>query len=130
MDFTKYSAYELKIAFAKSLKELRIYAGFSLVDLEKLTGINNPSLSRYENGRVEPSLSQAIIIADLFNLSVEDFVIYGLNEKVENTDSETIIERFNEKIANIVLEMGDNAKNLLQQVYTKINIEEIIKDYS
>ena len=120
---------EIKNAFAKSLKEIRAYVGFSLIDLEKLTGINNPSLSRYENGKVEPSISQAIIITETFNLTIEDFVVYGLGRKPENTESSTIIEKFNENIAEMISEMGDNAEKLLRNLYKKIDIDQILNEY-
>ena len=120
---------KIKNAFAKSFKEIRAYTGFSLIELEKLTGINNPSLSRYENGKVEPSISQAIIITETFNLTIEDFVLYGLGHKPENTESSTIIEKFNENIAEMISEMGDNAENLLRNYYKKVDIDQIINDY-
>lgn len=120
---------KIKIAFAKSLKELREHIGFSLIELEKITGINNPSLSRYENGKVEPSISQAIIIAEAFNLSIEDFILYGLNMPPEERESTTIIERFNERIAELIEENGVNMENLLRKLYKKIDIDQIIKEY-
>lgn len=118
---------KIKHAFAKSLKKLRLYVGFSLLDLEKLTGINNPSLSRYENGRVEPSLSQAIIIAETFQLKIEDFILYGLKETI---DGNTIEDCFNQNIAKLIFEMGENAEKLLQKLYPRICIEDIKKEYA
>ena len=129
MIFIDYDYDKLKLAFAKSLKEIRAFVGFSLLDLERLTGINNPSLSRYENGKVEPSISQAIIIADCFRLSIEDFVLYGLGLKPDNCDSETIIERFRENIANIIFELGESAEKNLKKLYSKVNIDDIIEEY-
>ena len=129
MIFIDYDYDKLKLAFAKSLKEIRAFVGFSLLDLEKLTGINNPSLSRYENGKVEPSISQAIIIADCFQLSIEDFVLYGLGLKPDNCDSETIIDRFKETIADMIFDMGKNAENILKKLYAKVNIDDIIEEY-
>ena len=120
---------KIKNAFAKSLKELREHIGFSLIELEKITGINNPSLSRYENGKVEPSISQAIIIAEAFNLSIEDFILYGLNMPPEERERTTIIERFNERIAELIEENGVNMENILRKLYKKIDIDQIIKEY-
>lgn len=127
MILSKYNPEKIKQAFAKSLKKLRLYVGFSLLDLERLTNINNPSLSRYENGKVEPSLSQAIIIAETFQLKVEDFILYGLEEK---SDGNTIEDCFNQNIANLIFEMGENAEDLLQQIYPHICIEDIKKEYT
>ena len=127
--YFEYSSDEIKYAFAKSLKELRNYTGLSLIELENLTKINNPSLSRYENGKVEPSLSQAIIIAEAFSLNIEDFINCGLNNKNLLLERKTITDIFNEKIAELIRELGDNAKKMLQDIYHGINIEEILKEY-
>ena len=127
--YTNYDYDKIKMAFAKSFKELRAYVGFSLIELEKLTEINNPSLSRYENGKVEPSISQAIRIAETFQLTIEDFITYGLGIKPENTESTTIIERFNETIAEMISEMGNNAENSLRNFYKKVDIDQILNDY-
>ena len=129
MIYIKYSYDEIKFAFAKSLKELRLYTGLTLKDLEKLTQINNPSLSRYENGKVEPSLSQAVIIADIFKLTTEDFIIFGLGEEKENCKYKNIIDYFNMRIANLTKELGKNGEKLLQQLFPKIDINAIKKDY-
>ncbi len=126
---TNYEYNQIKRAFAKSLKTLRLYVGFSLVDLEKLTGINNPSLSRYENGKVEPSLTQAIIIAENFQLTVEDFVLFGLGLKPENTECIDIVDYFNQRLADIIFTMGENAENMLRQLYKGIDFDILKKNY-
>jgi len=126
---TNYEYNQIKGAFAKSLKTLRLYVGFSLVDLEKLTGINNPSLSRYENGKVEPSLTQAVIIAENFQLTVEDFILFGLGLKPENTDCLDIIDYFNQKLVDIIASMGENSEKLLRQLYKGIDFDSLIKNF-
>ena len=126
---TNYEYNQIKGAFAKSLKTLRLYVGFSLVDLEKLTGINNPSLSRYENGKVEPSLTQAVIIAENFQLTVEDFILFGVGLKPENTDCLDIIDYFNQKLVDIIASMGENSEKLLRQLYKGIDFDSLIKNF-
>lgn len=124
-----YDNEQIKKAFAKSFKTLRLYCGFTLNDIEKLTNINNPSLSRYENGLVEPSLTQAIIIADVFELKVEDFVLFGLNVKPENCECYDIIDYFNQRLADIISEMGKNAENIFRKLYKKVDFDMLIKNY-
>ncbi len=99
------------------------------MDLEKLTGINNPSLSRYENGKVEPSLTQAVIIAENFQLTVEDFILFGLGLKPENTDCLDIIDYFNQKLVDIIASMGENSEKLLRQLYKGIDFDSLIKNF-
>lgn len=125
----EYEYNQIRQAFAKSLKTLRMYTGLSLVDLEKLTGINNPSLSRYENGKVEPSLIQSIAIAENFQLTVEDFVLFGLGLKPNNTECIDIVDYFNQKLANMIFDMGENANKLLREIYKKVNFDMLIKNY-
>lgn len=125
----KYDYSQIKNAFAKSLKTLRLYAGLSLTDLEKLTGINNPSLSRYENGKVEPSLIQSIAIAECFHLSVEDLVLFGLGLKPDNTECIDIVDYFNQKLADIIFDLGENAEKSLREIYKRVNFDALIKNY-
>lgn len=125
----EYEYSQIKKAFAKSLKTLRQHAGLSLVDLEKLTGINNPSLSRYENGKVEPSLIQSIAITESFQLTVEDFVLFGLGLKPNNTECIDIIDYFNQKLADIIIDTGENAEILLRKLYKGIDFDLLIKNY-
>ena len=69
----------IKKAFGKSLKELRSHLGITQILLEEATQIPRQSLSVYERGEILPTISQAYKIARYFKLSIEDFIIYGLN---------------------------------------------------
>ncbi len=42
--------------FCKRLKELRIERKLSIVELGKLLDVNNPTISRWENGVMLPNL--------------------------------------------------------------------------
>lgn len=126
---TEYEYGQIKGAFAKSLKTLRQYAGLSLTDLEKMTGINNPSLSRYENGKVEPSLIQSIAIAESFYLTVEDFVLFGLGLKPNETECIDIVDYFNQRLADMISTMGDKTEKLLRQRYKGIDFDLLKKNY-
>jgi len=68
---------EILQAFAYTLKTLRKHKGLSLVALSQEIDIPNPCISRYENGKVMPSITQALKIANYFNLSVEIFIMFG-----------------------------------------------------
>ena len=47
----------------------------------------------------------------------------------EERESTTIIERFNERIAELIEENGVNMENILRKLYKKIDIDQIIKEY-
>ena len=69
---------EVEEAFSKSLLELRKYCGLSLVALSRKTGIPNQTLSAYENAKRMPSIFQAMKITAYFSLTIEEFVLCGL----------------------------------------------------
>ncbi len=125
----EYSAEEIRAAFSKSLKELRNYTQFTLKEMAKILDMPFQSIARYEKCETEPSLSNAYKIVEAFNLSIEDFIIYGIDGKI-NFENETIVERFNENIANLVFELGDNSIRVFQEKYPKLNIKEIVEEYS
>lgn len=82
---------KISCAFGKSLKELREYKGVTQIELAELLDIPFQTLSTYERGRNNPSMTQALKIARYFHLTIEDFVDCGLEEYSENTD---IIARY------------------------------------
>ena len=56
------------------IKELRKEAGWSQGDLADKTGGDARQVSRYENGRITPSLDAAMRIAEAFNVSLDHLV--------------------------------------------------------
>lgn len=66
--------------FADNLRELREYCKLSLVQLSALVDIPNQTLSSYENKTHVPSMMQAVKIAAFFHLTVEEFIVCGLDE--------------------------------------------------
>ena len=79
-------------AFGKSLKEIRWYCHLSEEALGKEIGIGQSTLSAYEQGKRYPSLLQAIKIATYFSLTVEEFILCGLE-----CHSKDIIELYRER---------------------------------
>ena len=68
---------EILQAFAYALKTLRKHKNVSLVKMSQEIDIPNPCISRYENGKVMPSITQALKIANYFKLSIEIFIMLG-----------------------------------------------------
>jgi DNA-binding XRE family transcriptional regulator len=66
--------------FADNLRERREYCKLSLVQLSALVDIPNQTLSSYENKTHVPSMMQAVKIAAFFHLTVEEFIVCGLDE--------------------------------------------------
>ena len=70
---------EVLSKFADSLRELRNHCGVSLVALGKSVEIPNQTLSTYENKVHTPSMIQALKIAAFFNLTIEEFILCGID---------------------------------------------------
>lgn len=79
-DFDIYSLddNELKKAFGKTLKELRIKLNLTQKELSKHVQIPIQSISVYERGEICPTIIQAMRLSRFFNLSIDDFILNGL----------------------------------------------------
>ena len=71
-------------AFASTLLELRKHCGLSLIKLSDELEIPNQTLSSYETQKRTPSFIQAIKIASYFGFTVEEFILYGLEESTRD----------------------------------------------
>jgi len=67
------------IIFADNLRELRNYCHLSLNALAELVDIPNQTISSYENKTHTPSMIQAMKLTSYFGLTVEEFILCGLD---------------------------------------------------
>ena len=75
-----YTEEELKNAFAKSLREIRVYSELSQKAVSEQTNIPLATISAYENGTRTPSFIFAMKLAGFFGATIGDFIISGLDE--------------------------------------------------
>ena len=61
-----------------NIKELREKNNNSLDDLSLMTGIAKNNLINYESGKRQISIEEVIIICNLFNVKIDDFVSYQI----------------------------------------------------
>ena len=66
------------ITFKDRLKELRIEKKISQADLGKIVSMSKMAISHWESGHSEPSISQLIVLAQYFEVSV-DYLIGKTN---------------------------------------------------
>ena len=59
---------------ADNLKEYRLANNKTLLDVERDTGISNANLSRWESGKVVPSISFCEQLADYYGISLDELV--------------------------------------------------------
>ena len=62
------------INYGKELKYHRIVRNKSLRDVEKDTGISDTNLSRWENGKVLPNIDFCVILADYYEISLDELI--------------------------------------------------------
>lgn len=60
--------------FKDRLKELRLEKGISQNDLGKILNVSKMAISHWESGHSEPSITQLIILANYFEVSVDYLV--------------------------------------------------------
>ena len=57
--------------FKIRLKELRLEKGISQNDLGKILNLSKMAISHWESGHSEPSITQLIVLANYFEVSVD-----------------------------------------------------------
>lgn len=60
--------------YGKTLKEHREAYGYTQSELAKRTGIKQPNISAWENNLYAPSIDFCIILADFYNISLDELV--------------------------------------------------------
>ena len=58
----------------ETLKYLRLCANLSQEQLARDLNITQQNISRWESGKVEPSISFCIILADYYGISVDELI--------------------------------------------------------
>ena len=60
--------FEIKI-FSDRLKELRVDKGLTIVQLAEAIGVNNGTISKWENGQIMPQADSIFSLSKFFNVS-------------------------------------------------------------
>ena len=63
------------------LRELRVKSGLTQNEIATKLGVSGQTILNWENGIYEPKINQLILLADLFNVSVDYLVERKGNEK-------------------------------------------------
>jgi transcriptional regulator with XRE-family HTH domain len=76
------------------IKQLRTEAGLSQAELAKLVGSTDArQISRYENGRITPSLDATIRIAEALNISLDYLAIENIPRRPLHVQDHGLTER-------------------------------------
>lgn len=68
---------EYQNKFKSNLKELRLEKNLGQAELAKVIGVSKGVISLWENGLREPTMHSLIILAQFFNITIDELV--GLN---------------------------------------------------
>lgn len=60
--------------YGEVLKEQRLLRGKTLLEVEAATGINNANLSRWESGKVIPSIYFCERLADFYGITIDELI--------------------------------------------------------
>ena len=60
--------------YGKELKEMRESYGYTLLDVEKKTGISHQNLSRWENNKISPNIEFCVILADFYHVTIDQLI--------------------------------------------------------
>lgn len=60
--------------YGKALKYQRELNGKTLLDIERVTGISNQNLSRWEQGKVLPNIDFCVKLADFYGISLDELI--------------------------------------------------------
>ncbi len=67
--------------FPQKIKQARIDAGYTQMQVSKITGISQAIISNMENGNREPSLENLGILADFYEVSTDWLLGTGKRNK-------------------------------------------------
>ena len=64
----------MRNTFASNLKELRTLAGLKQIELAKIFKTTQRKVSYWESGKIEPDLDSLWLIADFFNITIDELI--------------------------------------------------------
>lgn len=68
-------------ATAAKIKECRIRAGYSVREIQVILNFSSPeAIYSWEKGKYIPSIDNMIVIAELYGVSIDDFIVRDIIE--------------------------------------------------
>jgi len=83
----------LDMPLGERVKELRKERGWSQGELADKVGTDARQISRYENGRITPSLDVVARLAEVFNISLDYLVVEGAQRRPLHVEDHGLGER-------------------------------------
>lgn len=111
----------------EKLKKLRSEKGLSQLALEQLSGVHCKLLSKYENGRVQPTADTLRKIAQALGVT-SDYLIFenAPPDGISQLKDSELFEKFKE-VEKMSVENRVMIKNLIDALLIKSKVESVIK---
>ncbi|MFA5904984.1 MAG: helix-turn-helix transcriptional regulator [Desulfobacula sp.] len=117
----------MPLSLGEKIRLLRQEKGLSQILLEKKSGVNSKLLSKYENGKINPTADTLRKIAEGLEISA-DYLIFdnvpkdGLSQIIDLD----LFEKFKE-VERMDMESKNMIKRLIEAVIIKNKVQEVIK---
>ena len=102
-----FMAFDEKI-FGARIKELRLASNMTQSDLGEHIGLSKQAINDIEQGRRQTTITKAILLARLFNTTVEYLI--GDTDKAERPDNLSFMERF--FVNDEIIRFSDRLKSI------------------
>jgi transcriptional regulator with XRE-family HTH domain len=106
------------MGLGERIKQLRKEAGWSQAELGVKVGTDSQRISRYENGRITPSLDAIVRIAETFNVSIDHLLVDGVPRRPLHAPEHALGDRL-ATIAELPEEDRAAFLNVLDALVTK-----------
>lgn len=107
--------------FGKALSTLRKQADMTQNEVADRLNLSRQAISKYERGESFPDISILVMIAELFNVTLDQLINYGEPTKGESTILKNIAKGNNDVIADNIADVVNLAPLLKPSVLTKLS---------
>lgn len=99
------------MALGERIRQLRKETGWSQAELGDKVGTDSQRISRYENGRITPSLDAIVRIAEALNVSIDHLLV----DNVPRRPLHSVENALGDRLA-VIAELGDDELATLNNV--------------
>jgi len=107
--------------FGKALSTLRKEADMTQNEVADRLNLSRQSISKYERGESFPDISVLVMIAELFNVTLDQLINYGEPTKGESTILKNVAKGNADIIAENIADVVNLAPLLKPSILTKLS---------
>jgi transcriptional regulator with XRE-family HTH domain len=113
------------MALGERIRQLRAERGWSQEELATHVGSDARGISRYENGRITPSLDALLRIAETLNVSLDYLAVDGAPRRPFRVDDPGLAEQL-AQAGELTPEDRASLLNILDALLTKTRVKAVI----